>query len=227
MNKKIIGRYCFRETLGLIIMGAALFWGAGTLNWWQGWAALGVMTLWTIGMAAVILRINPSLLAERLGPRKGAKAWDAAILSALGLIQLGRYIVAGLDWRFGWSGEFPLSVQMGGLILSILGNALVVWATASNAFFSQVVRIQTEREHQVATGGPYHFVRHPAYAGVIIFEMAVAFLLSSWWALLPGVVNVILMILRTVLEDRALKVELPGYADYACQTRYRLIPGIW
>ena len=175
----------------------------------------------------MILRVNPDLLAERLGPRKGAKQWDAAIMSILGLTQLVRYIVAGLDQRYGWTGGFPLAAQLFALVLCTLGYAVVVWATACNAFFSQIVRIQSERGHTVATGGPYHYVRHPAYVGAIVYELAVAVLLASWWALVIGVLSVVLLLIRTALEDRTLQAELAGYADYAGQVRYRLVPGVW
>jgi protein-S-isoprenylcysteine O-methyltransferase Ste14 len=108
-----------------------------------------------------------------------------------------------------------------------LGYALVVWATASNAYFSQVVRLQSERGHAVATGGPYRFVRHPAYIGTILFELAAPILLDSWWALIPGALNAVLFLVRTSLEDRTLRSELEGYQEYASQVRFRLLPGIW
>jgi hypothetical protein len=85
MNKKIIVRYAVRESMGLVVMGVALFWSAGKINWLPAWAALAVMLAWITATAIVILRFNPALLAERLGPRKGAKAWDTSILEMLGL----------------------------------------------------------------------------------------------------------------------------------------------
>ena len=227
MNSKLIARYALRETMGLVVMGVALFWSAGRIDWWPGWATLAVMAAWIIATAIAILRINPGLLAERLGPRKGAKPWDTAIMSILGLTQLARYIVAGLDQRYGWTGGFPFAVQIAALVVCVLGYALFVWATASNAFFSQIVRIQTERGHTVVTGGPYHYVRHPGYFGAILFELAVPFLLASWGCLIISWLGAILLILRTALEDRTLQAELTGYADYARSVRYRLIPGLW
>jgi protein-S-isoprenylcysteine O-methyltransferase Ste14 len=227
MDTKLVVRYAIRETMGLVVMGVALFWSAGQMGWWPAWATLAVMVAWIIATAIVILRFNPDLLAERLGPRQGAKPWDTAIMSLLGLIQLGRYIVAGLDRRYGWTGDFPLAAQIAALIVCILSYALVVWATAANTFFSQIVRTQSERGHTVATGGPYHHVRHPAYAGAILYELAVPVLLASWWALIISGLNVILLILRTALEDRTLQAELMGYVDYARQVRHRLLPGIW
>jgi protein-S-isoprenylcysteine O-methyltransferase Ste14 len=108
-----------------------------------------------------------------------------------------------------------------------MGYALVVWATASNAFFSLIVRIQTERGQSVVSWGPYAHVRHPAYAGGVLTNVFTPILLGSAWALLLGVLDALLMILRTVLEDRTLKAELPGYPEYALRVRYRLLPHFW
>ncbi len=226
-NRSPIARYVIRETMGIVIMAVALFWSAGRIDWWPAWAAIAVMLAWITATAIVILRFNPDLLAERLGPRRGAKPWDMAIMSSLGLVQLARYIVAGLDRRYGWTGDFPLAAQMAALAVCVLGYALVVWATASNPFFSQIVRIQSERGHAVVTGGPYRTVRHPAYAGAIAYELAVPILLASGWALIISGLNAMLLILRTALEDRTLQAELAGYVDYTRQVRHRLLPGIW
>ncbi|GAP16562.1 methyltransferase family protein [Levilinea saccharolytica] len=227
MNTKLIVRYAVRETMGLAVMGAALFVSAGRIDWWPGWAALAVIAAWTAATAVVILRTNPTLLAERLGPRKGAKSWDTVLLSLVGLLQLARYISAGLDQRYGWTGEFPTALQIAALVVCALGYALVVWATASNAFFSQVVRIQGERGHTVVSGGPYRYVRHPGYLGAIMYELTISLLLASWWAFAVSGLSAVLLMVRTVLEDRTLLAELPGYADYARQVRFRLFPGVW
>lgn len=213
--------------MGLVVMAAALFCSAGRWNWWPAWAALSVMAAWSIATAVAILRSNPSLLAERLGPRKGAKSWDVAIMSLLGLMQLARYVLAGLDQRFGWTGGFPPAVQIAAGAVCALAYVPVVWATASNAFFSQIVRLQPDRNQMVVAGGPYRFVRHPAYAGAILFELAVPVLLASWWCLAASALTVFLLVLRTALEDRALQSELAGYADYSRRVRYRLWPGVW
>ena len=227
MNSKILARYIIRETTGVVVMGVALFWAAGTINWWPAWAALAVIAAWSAGTAVVILRRNPELLAERLGPRKGAKSWDLAIMSILGLLQLVRYIVAGLDHRYGWSAAFPLMAQIAALIAGGLGYTLMVWSTSVNAFFSQIVRIQSEKGHKVVTSGPYQYLRHPGYFGALLFEFTIGILLGSWWAFGISLIGVVLLVKRTSLEDRTLQNELPGYAEYAQKVRYRLVPGIW
>jgi len=98
---------------------------------------------------------------------------------------------------------------------------------ASNAFCSEGVRIQEERGHRVATGGPYRFVRHPGYSGAITAILGTPLLLGSLWAVLPSVLAGALYVLRTSLEDKSLLRELAGYGDYARRVRYRLIPGVW
>jgi protein-S-isoprenylcysteine O-methyltransferase Ste14 len=227
MDINLIARYAVRVSLNIAGMGVALFWAAGRLDWWPAWAALAVMLAWLTAMPIVSWRTNPALLAEYLGIRKGGRTPDSAIISALGLIQLLRYIVAGLDQRYQWTGEFSLTAQLAALLVCCLGYALFVWATASNAYFSQTLRIQTERGHTVATSGPYSFVRHPAYLGALLFELAVPILLASGWSLIFSGMTAILLILRTALEDRTLQTGLAGYGDYARDVRYRLVPGIW
>jgi len=227
VDRNDLTRYLIRETMGIVVVGVALFWAAGTLSWWPGWALVALTAGWVAGMTAVILHFNPDMLGERLGARKKGERWDTLIMSIVGISQLIRLVVAGLDERFRWTPGFPSLLQSAGLGAGLFGYALVVWATAVNAHFSQIVRIQAERDHTVATGGPYRWVRHPAYVGSIVHELAVPVLLDSWWALIPGVLNAALFVLRTALEDRTLKGRLAGYSAYAQEVPYRLVPGVW
>jgi protein-S-isoprenylcysteine O-methyltransferase Ste14 len=227
MNTKLIALHFLDQILGIFGMGVALFWSAGRINWWPAWAAIAVWLVWFTAMDIVLFRFNTDLVSERLAPPKGAKSWDRAIMSILRLVQLARYILAGLDLRYGWTEGFPLVSQIVALMVCALSCALFTWAMASNTFFSQIIRIQSEHGHAVATGGPYRYVRHPAYVSMILFELALAALLASWWALLAGGLCAILFIIRTALEDRTLQAELTGYVDYSRQVRYRLLPGIW
>lgn len=116
---------------------------------------------------------------------------------------------------------------LGALLAIAVGHALVAWATASNAYFSQIVRIQSERDHAVATGGPYRWVRHPAYVGTILTGIGTPVALSSWPALGLAIVGAVLIVARTRLEDRTLRAELAGYEDYCERVRQRLFPGVW
>lgn len=226
-TRRGVTRWLRRETMGIIMAAVILFLCAGRLDWMAGWATVGTLAFWVVATALAVIPRHPQVLAERLGPRKDAKAWDTAIVGLIGVVVLALYLVAGLDARYGWTTGFPVAAQTAGLFATLLGYAIAVWATASNAFFSQTVRIQTERGHVVATDGPYRIVRHPGYVGSILAYLGTSVLLGSWWAIVLGALMAVLMVVRTALEDRTLQAELPGYKEYTQRVRYRLLPGVW
>ena len=214
--------------VSILLQAALLFLSAWRLDWVMAWVYLG-LTVAAIGVNGfVLLRIDPELIAERARRQHEAKGWDKLLTKVFGLPAfLAIPIVAGLDVRFGWSGDLPLPVYPAAAAVWTLGFALISWAMASNRFFSTVVRIQQEREHTVVSSGPYRYVRHPGYVGVIVMLLVTPPLLGSWWALVPVACSMLVLIVRTVLEDRTLRAELAGYRDYAKRVRYRLLPGVW
>jgi protein-S-isoprenylcysteine O-methyltransferase Ste14 len=220
-------RWLIREVMGIVLVVLTLFLPAGRWDWAWGWALVGIYALWSGANALILIPRSPELLAERATRKEGMKTWDTVILSIIGLITIAKHITAGLDLRFGWTPPLPLALQITALVIAALGYALGTWAMAVNAFFSLVVRIQEDRGHAVVTGGPYRAVRHPGYAGTMAFELVTPIMLGSLWALIPGVLAALLTLIRTALEDGTLHEELPGYAEYAQQTRYRLLPGVW
>lgn len=161
-------RWFFREIIGTIMAGVILFFCAGRWDWLGGWMTIVTVVYYVGGTALVLLPKNPALLAERSGPKHGAKKWDALIMSLVGTIILVIYIVGGLDARNSWTSSFPTWAQVVGFILTMLGYTPVLWAIASNTFFSLIVRIQKERGHTVASGGSYRSVRHPGYVRTIL-----------------------------------------------------------
>jgi protein-S-isoprenylcysteine O-methyltransferase Ste14 len=226
--KREVTRWLIREILGSLITAVILFGAAGRLDWVMGWVLVGGYLTWTIATALAVIPTSPEMLAERTGPKKGTKKWDMAIMSVVGALEVVKYIVAGLDMRNGWSPQMPLPLQLTGVAFVVLGyDVILVWAMAANAFFSQTVRIQEERGHTVATGGPYRYVRHPGYAGSLLFQVGTPLMLGSLWTFIPAGLAALLFIVRTALEDKTLLGELNGYAEYAQQTRYRLLPGVW
>ena len=207
-----------------LVLAAILFISSGRLDWVWAWVYLGV----GVGILAInVLVMSPELIAERGEIKEDIKGWDRVLTSLIGIPALGTPIVAGLDERFGWSPQLAVAIQVVALILFALAQLLFTWAMVSNKFFSTCVRIQMDRDHTVASGGPYRYVRHPGYVGYIIFSLAVPLALGSLWALIPAGLVMCLMVVRTALEDRTLQDELEGYKDYAAQVRYRLLPGIW
>lgn len=227
-QSRLVVRWLIREVIGVLMVAAILFIAAGRLDWLMGWAMVAVYAVWVAANAIILIPRYPELLAERATRRlEGVKSWDNIILGIIGVATIAKYILAGLDMRNGWTNSISPGLQITALAVAALGYALVTWAMTTNAFFSLVVRIQEERSHQVATGGPYRFVRHPGYMGSVLFELATPILLGSWWALIPGGLIALLTILRTALEDRTLKNELDGYQEYARRVRHRLVPGVW
>nr|WP_255668363.1 isoprenylcysteine carboxylmethyltransferase family protein [Methanocella sp. CWC-04] len=160
--------------------------------------------------------------------KEGTKEWDKILAPLVALVvPIFIWIAAGLDYRFGWSPEIPVEIQVVFLAVALLGSLLTTWAMVTNRFFAPTVRIQDERGQTTVTSGPYRFVRHPGYLGVIIFDLATPVALGSFWAFIPALIVTILFFIRAFLEDDTLKNELPGYRDYAVKVRYRLIPGLW
>jgi protein-S-isoprenylcysteine O-methyltransferase Ste14 len=224
-----IVKWIVQAVLGLVGYGLILFLAAGRLDWPWGWVQLIILTAFMAAHPILLIPINPELLAEREKGihAEGVKRWDRWIASLAAGMLLPLWVVAGLDVRFQWTGTVPLAFHAGGALANVLGYGLFLWAMVSNAFFAEGVRIQEERGHAVASGGPYRAVRHPGYAGAILAAVATPFLLGSMWAVIPALITVGLYIVRTYLEDRTLLEELAGYDAYATRTRYRLIPGVW
>jgi len=207
-----------------LILAAILFISSGRLDWMWAWAYLGV----GVSILAInVLVMSPELIAERSEIKEDVKGWDRVLGILIGVLTLGALVVIGLDARFGWSPQLALAIQLGGLVFLALGQGLFSWVMASNKFFSRAVRIQMDRGHTVATGGPYRYVRHPGYVGYIISWLATPLALGSLWALIPAGLVMCLMVVRTALEDRTLQEQLDGYGDYAGLVRYRLLPGVW
>jgi protein-S-isoprenylcysteine O-methyltransferase Ste14 len=207
----------------LALIGALLFGFAGRWDLPLFWAYLGV---WTAACLVGTLVVDPTLVKERVRPGPGGK--DDAITFLVLPLWLGQYIAAGLDvGRFHWTDTVPLVVQVVALLAMAAALVVVTWATAVNRFFSSVIRIQTDRGHQVVTGGPYRWVRHPAYAAWPFLALGGGVALGSWVAALFGLLMVLPIVRRTSQEDRILRDQLEGYAAYAKKVCYRLFPGVW
>lgn len=202
---------------------------SGVWDWWEAWAYVILSALGFIVSRALAARRHPDILDERARSMElqGAKSWDRILAPLMAFGSLFILILAGLDKSFGWTAPFTLNAKLAALLVIALGYALGSWAMIENKFFSGVVRIQEDRGHRVVTTGPYRFIRHPGYAGVLWFYLAMPILFDSLWAFIPAVFLLGILVLRTSLEDRTLQAELPGYAEYAQRTRYRLLPGIW
>jgi protein-S-isoprenylcysteine O-methyltransferase Ste14 len=211
----------------LVFQLTVLLLSAGRLDWIWAWVFTGIYLIGISINAYFMLRRSPETVAER-GRAGEMKAWDRLVGGLWAVTYfIILLVVAGLDLRFGWTAALPLNTHLAGGLVFALGLALFSWAMIANAFFSTVARIQADRGQQVFSGGPYRAVRHPGYLGAILQSLGLPLLLGSLWALLPGLLAALLMVVRTALEDRMLQAELPGYPEYAQRVRYRLLPGIW
>lgn len=215
------------QVLGfLLVMGGILFASAGRLSWIEAWAFLGIYLAGVLANGIWTLRHDPGLINERGRIGENAKSWDKIIGLIYTVLLLATMIVAGMDARLGWSSAPPLVKIIGGIGFA-LSLGMTFWVMTANTYLSSFVRIQDDRGHQTITRGPYRFVRHPMYAGLLFMFWGIPLLLGSWWALVPSALNIILFVVRTALEDKTLQAELPGYLEYTRQVRYRLVPGIW
>ena len=212
-----------RWVVGCALYAAVLFGLSGRLDLPLLWA------YWGVGVATglvLTLTIDPDLARERRRPAPGGvdrgKRWFFGSLFVahvvIGLVDAGRYH---------WSDTVPPATRIAGLVGYAAALAWLTWSVAVNRFFSPVVRIQQERGHHLITRGPYRYVRHPGYLAMIVLWPASALALGSWWALVPALVNVGMVLHRAAVEDRYLHEHLTGYAGYAGTVPYRIVPGIW
>ena len=228
-NTSVVVKWIKQTAIFTLIFGASLFISSGQLGWTMAWAYLAVFVAGQAIVGLILVPGNPELAAERAQFKRDAPYnWDRPLTGIVSLFgPLATLIVAGLDVRFGGVFQISLTLQLVAMAVVVMGSLLAAWAMAANRYFYGFVRIETERGHTVATGGPYRIVRHPGYAGGVLCDLAVPLMLGSLWALIPAGLTTCAIILRTALEDRTLHEELEGYREYAQRVRYRLLPGVW
>lgn len=210
----------------VLVFSVLVFLPAGRLDWTLGWIYMGLVALNVIITWGCLLRWNPVLIERRMRFAKGTKTWDKVWAVLYAPVFIAVYVVAGIEVREGVS-SLPWITWLLGLGIFVPGSALPIWSMVVNPFFEKTVRIQTEHGHRVVDTGPYAYVRHPGYAGFIGWILSTPLLLGSAWATIPALLAVVGIVIRTALEDRTLRAELPGYSEYSERVRFRLIPGIW
>jgi protein-S-isoprenylcysteine O-methyltransferase Ste14 len=217
------------QSIGLFLaLAVCLFAPAGTLSWPVGWLYLVLFFGFFLGINAWLYRHNPGLLEERSRlSRADQKGWDKTLFPLLLALVFAWLVFISVDAvRFHWSPE-PVWLQVVGAPVLLSSFYLFFLTFRENSYLSTVVRVQTERGHSVISTGPYHTVRHPMYAGFLLFMTGTPLLLGSWYGVLLGLAFMLVLARRAVLEERTLKAALPGYADYMARVRYRLVPYVW
>lgn len=220
-KKRIRG--VFIQTL---FMAVLLFWTAGDLTWIWGWAYMGLSILVLLFNMIYVAKRNPEVINQRGRKPENQKEWDKKLLAAYLPFVLTAMILPGLDYRLGWS-EVSEIWHYASMPFFLAGNLLISFAMLHNKDLSQQVAVRVDEGHSVTSTGPYKAVRHPMYVGLIVSQLATPLLLGSWWMYAPTIGMVLILTVRTALEDRTLQEELPGYKEYTNQVRYRLIPGVW
>lgn len=209
--------------LGLVLVGALLFLPAGSLSYVGGWRLMGLLFGPMLIAGFVMLFKSPVFLEKRLDARE-KQAAQKGVLAFSGLMFIGSFVVAGLDWRFGWS-KVSLPVTIIASILFLAAYGLYAEVMRENAYLSRTIKV--EEGQKVVDTGLYGIVRHPMYSATLLLFLAMPLVLGSWYALIPMAFYPAIIIVRLLNEEKLLTRELPGYEEYKQKVKYHLIPFIW
>jgi protein-S-isoprenylcysteine O-methyltransferase Ste14 len=230
-DHRVLARQSLRKFGVFVAVAALVLFGlAGRLDWRGGWAFLGLLSLMLGINLPVLLRHNPEIVHERGRAkilRADTKPFDRVFILLYLPTAVSVLVVAALDAGRHPARELSLAALGAGVVLHLLADIPILGALIVNRHLEPTVRIQTDRGHRVISEGPYRYVRHPMYVGMLAMYAAWPLVLGSRWAFVPAGIVALLLVVRTALEDRTLRAELPGYADYASRTRFRLLPGFW
>ncbi len=208
-----------------VLMAFLLFLASDRLDWTWAWVYVGLHLAHVLIAGPSAIRAPPEPAAES-GEGKTTETRDQLVsVFYLLAMYVALPVVAGLHVRFGWARDLGLAWHLAGAAVLALGLAIAAWAMLTNAYMWSSAPVQPGQT--VCSGGPYRFVRHPAYLGLVLQALGVPILLGSCWALIPGITAAACMIIGTSSEDRLLQAELPGYRDYVEQIPFRLVPGVW
>jgi protein-S-isoprenylcysteine O-methyltransferase Ste14 len=227
-GRRMIAKLLLQNTFFVVAMGAVLFASAGTLHWPGAWVFLATSAVLGPACGLWLAKTDPALLAERmrLTARDEQPAADKKFMLMFAATALIWFVAIGLDRRMQAS-DVPLALQVLGLAMYLLSTGFIMWVFHVNSFATPVIKVQAARDHHVISSGPYAWVRHPMYSGVMLFFFGAPLLVGSWWGVLIAPLFAVLFAVRAGIEERALVAGLPDYADYAARVRYRLLPGVW
>lgn len=216
-----------KGTAAVAVFTASLFALAGHLRYVQA-MVLGGASWLVLVVLALGFGDRMGVVAERMKPAPNAKAWDKYLMAAFMPLAGSVIVVAALDGgRFHWTSALPLWVYPPAVLAFGAAAVFHLWAILANEFYVSTVAVQHDKGHRAVEGGPYAFVRHPGYLGIIVMEITIPLILGSLWALIASGLASAVLLVRAGLEDRVLRRELPGYDAYASRVRYRVIPGVW
>ena len=210
----------------LVLMAAMLFLLAWSIRYLEGWIFLALLGTLSAAMILYLERHDPALLERRLkaGPVDEKEPSQKRIQLITSIVGILIVAVPGLDHRWHWS-NVPISVIVLGFVGFAIGYLIVFLVFRENTYTSGIIEIAEGQK--VISSGPYALVRHPMYSGANLCFLSMPLALGSWWALIPAILECVLVGVRAVDEEKFLKANLPGYREYCEKVRYRLIPGVW
>ena len=209
--------------IGLLLVGLLIFLPAGSLAYPGGILFLCLLFIPMLLMGVVMMISARDLLAKRLDAKE-RQAAQKGVQSLSGLVFIAGFVLAGLDFRFGWS-DVPLSAVIAASVIFLVGYGLYAEVMRENAYLSRTVKV--EEGQTVVSTGLYGIIRHPMYTASILMFLSIPLVMGSWYALIPFAFYPALMVVRVLDEERLLTAELVGYAEYKIKVKYRLIPFIW
>ena len=224
----MLRRIVIQTVIWFALQAVLLLGVAGDWTWPQGWTYLGEVLVLSSATTIGLMKSDPELLKARLSSplKSNQRPVDRAIMAAFFVAYIAWFVLIGLDHRFLWTGT-PLAVQILGAALIGAGMVLVWETFRANTFATTQVRVQAERAQTVIDSGPYRYVRHPMYAGMVLFVIGTALMLGSLWGLAATPLLFVMLGLRIRGEEQVLKQDLAGYADYMTRTPWRIVPGVW
>ncbi len=212
-----------RVVMFFVFLGLFLFLPAGTWKFWQAWMWLAMMITLMLVTLRYLLKNDPALLERRMRMRERVGA-QQKIIGISFIFLLASFIVPGLDQRYGWS-QMPAWMAILADTIVAIGYLMVLWVFKANTYTSRIVEVETGQK--VISNGPYAIVRHPMYVGAFLVYAASPLALGSYWAVLPGLMILPVLIFRILDEEKLLLRDFPGYREYTQKVTYRLLPGIW
>lgn len=220
---KLLTEALIKFTCGVLMVGLLIFLPAGTFSYLYGWLLIGLLFAPMLVAGLVMLRKSPDFLKRRLDAKEKQTA-QKGVVAFSGLMFVVGFVVAGLDFRFGWS-KMPIGVVITASVLFLVAYALYAEVMRENAYLSRTIRV--EAGQTVVDTGMYGVVRHPMYGVTILLFLMIPLVLGSWYALIAFAFYPAIIVVRLKNEEELLTRELPGYNEYKKKVKYRLIPFIW
>ena len=208
---------------GLLMVALLIFLPAGTLAYGGGWLLVGLLFGPMFIAGLVMLRKSPEFLKKRLDGKE-KQATQKGVVALSGLMFIAGFVVAGLDYRFGWS-NMPVPVTVVASVLFLAAYVLYAEVMRENAYLSRTIKV--EEGQKVVDTGLYGIVRHPMYMATLLLFIMIPIVLGSWYALIPFAFYPAIIIARLKDEEELLTKDLPGYAEYKQKVKYRILPFIW